>query len=247
MKLPPTWELPESIKKRFGQKRSGKQRAMFADGHLLLVLHQLPKRDEDQREGAFFWRKPTGEWQSSERGTGLGNLRLHLERYEQEEDRLSQALRQAKQADELFTIIQAAAPVSHSAKNLYATLQTAREIVPEDRDLIDLRDQAYDLQRSFELLALDAQHALDFYLARQSEEQIRLSIRTLQSSQRLNILAAIFFPLTALASIFGMNLNNGLENMPVIFFWSLLGTGVCIGFLIRGWVVKDVPPKTNKE
>jgi hypothetical protein len=43
MKLPQTWNLPVEIKQRFGQKRSGKQRAMLADGHLLLVLHKAPQ------------------------------------------------------------------------------------------------------------------------------------------------------------------------------------------------------------
>lgn len=42
MKLPENWNLPERIKERFGQTH-GQQRAMLEEGHLLLILHRLPK------------------------------------------------------------------------------------------------------------------------------------------------------------------------------------------------------------
>ncbi|MEB3358033.1 MAG: hypothetical protein VKK04_15000 [Synechococcales bacterium] len=58
MKLPPSWNLPDQIRNRFGQKSSGKQRAMLAEGHLLLVLHQVPSPGDRTRTGIFYWRKP---------------------------------------------------------------------------------------------------------------------------------------------------------------------------------------------
>ena len=67
----PMWDLPDEIKRRFGQRGAGRQRAMVADGHLLLVLHKAPQRGERERKAVFFWRKPDGEWKSSGKGEGL--------------------------------------------------------------------------------------------------------------------------------------------------------------------------------
>ena len=67
IKLSPFWQhLPAEIKERFGQKRSGRQRAMVAEDHLLLVLHKVPQPGKREREGIFFWRKPDGSWDSSQ-------------------------------------------------------------------------------------------------------------------------------------------------------------------------------------
>jgi hypothetical protein len=238
MRLPPTWQLPETIQKRFGEKRAGKQRTMVADGHLLLVLHKVPTYDMDEREAAFFWRKPSGDWESTERGQGLFTLRQHLESFEHAEEKFDAALRKAQKAEDYFQILQNLAPVCHAAKNLHATLQSAREAIHEDRDIIDLRDQAYDLQRTLELLYTDARTALDFYMARKSEEQNRLGMQSIQSENRLNILAAIFFPITAIAGIFGMNLRSGLEDLPIFGFWLVFVIGLLLGFITRGWVKK---------
>ena len=46
MIIPPTWSLPEAIRVRLGQTTYGRQRAMFEEGHLLLVLHKPPGPDE---------------------------------------------------------------------------------------------------------------------------------------------------------------------------------------------------------
>jgi hypothetical protein len=42
--VPPSWEVPPQFRERLGE-RVGRQRAMLADGHLLLVLHRPPKKD----------------------------------------------------------------------------------------------------------------------------------------------------------------------------------------------------------
>lgn len=239
MQLPGMWELPEPIKKRFGQKSLGKQRAMSADGHLLLVLHKVPTSDKRERESILFWRKSNGEWLCSERGEGLHRLRKHLEEYAQAEERFSQAFAHADEADEYFRLLRDLAPVQRSANNLYATLQAARELIPEEQNIIDLRDQAYAIDRTLELLYTDTKNAIDFHIAKMSEEQARLSMQSLHTQNRLNILAAIFFPLTAIASIFGMTLRSGLENAPVPVFWAIFLIGIVLGFLTRGWVTKS--------
>lgn len=60
MQLPANWQLPDEIKRRFGQKGAGKQRAMLADDHLLLVLHKLPQPGSRLRQGISFGATPKG-------------------------------------------------------------------------------------------------------------------------------------------------------------------------------------------
>ena len=237
MKLPFLWELPDEIKERFGERGAGKQRAMVADGHLLLVLHRSPKRDQRRREGVFFWRKPDGEWLCSGKGEGLHGLRRHIEEYSLAEQGFSEEYDRAEAAEDYFQILEEMAPLHHAAKNLHATLQAAREGVPDDRDIIDLRDWAYDLERTLDLLYMDTKNALDFNIAKKAEEEAKLSLRSLQTAHRLNMLAAIFFPLTAISSVFGMNLRSGLEDASILIFWVVSVLGILLGFAIREWVL----------
>lgn len=250
MPLPYDWKLPEGIQERFGVKSTGRQRAMFEDEHLLLVLHRAPMQESRQREGTFFWRKPTGEWEYSGGGDGLTMLRRHIQAYSAAVERFRGDYERAATAEEYFRILEALPALHHAAKNQHITLQAAREAVPEDRDIIDLRDWAYDIERSLDLLYEDARNALDFDIARKAEEEARLSMQELQMAHRLNVLAAIFFPITAIASIFGMNLPSGLENSPTWLFWIVFVAGIGLGFWIREWVLSGalgLPQRRKKQ
>ena len=240
MQLPSSWALPNQIKKRFGQKSSGKQRAMVADGHLLLVLHKAPQRGQRERQGVFFWRKPSGEWDYSGRGTGIRTLFKHLKDYSLAEEKFSKDYEKAKDAEDYFQILEALSPLHRAAKNLHGTLQSAREAIPDDRGIIDLRDWAYEIERSLDLLYMDTKNALDFNMAKKADEQTKLSMQSVKAGNRLNTLAAIFFPLTAVSSVFGMNLNHGFENAPILVFWLVFLGGISLGFLIRGWVFQGL-------
>lgn len=237
MRLPSLWKLPDQIERRLGQKRSGKQRAMLADGHLLLVLHKSPKHGKRERDGVFFWRKPDGKWESSVKGEGLFALRRHVEEYCLAEERYSEEFEQAESAEDYFRILQEVAPLHHASMSLHATLQAAREGIPEDYDIIDLRDQSYDLERTLSLLYADTKNALDYHIAKKSEEQAQISMESVKTESRLNILAAIFFPLTAIASVFGMNLRSGLEGRSIWLFWIVFLVGIILGFITREWAV----------
>lgn len=248
MKLPVFWpQLPEAFRARLSHKYAGRQRAMYADGHLLLVLHKVPETDRRERETVLFWRRPDGTWDSSV-GGGLLKLSEHVESYEDAEAELARWQEEATEAQELFDILERVVPVLHSARNLHCTLQAAREAVPQDRDLIDLRDRAYEIERTLDLIATEAKHAIDHRIAMQAEEESRLSLRGLEVANRLNTLAAIFFPLTALASILGMNLRSGLEESPVWLFWLVLAAGVVFGIALSLWAMRGVTapaaPKT---
>ncbi|MBU0494169.1 MAG: CorA family divalent cation transporter [Chloroflexi bacterium] len=239
MQLPYMWDVPDTIRARFGQKSSGKQRAMFSDGHLLLVLHRAPRYGEREREGTLFWRKPDGEWECTRRdlGKGIRALRKHVQEYEATEEKFRADYEQADSAEDYFRILERMAPLHHAARSLHTTLQAAREAIPGDQDLIDLRDQAYTLERTLDLLHVNTKDALDFGIAKRAEEQARISLQAVQTAHRLNILAALFFPLMAISSVFGMNLSSGLEGISVWIFWFIFLSAILLGLVISLWVL----------
>jgi hypothetical protein len=236
-KLPSSWMLPETIKNRFG-KGIGKQRAMIADGHLLLVLHQVPTPNQRTRQGVFFWRNPAGAWQHSGGGTGLKPLTKHLQSYSDAEEQFQADYEQAETAEDYFQILSMIAPLRRSSRNLHTTLQAAREGIPEDRDLIDLRDWAYEIERNLDLIYENTKNALDYEMARRAEVQNKIGIASVEASNRLNILAAIFYPLTAISCVFGMNLVSGFEDNSQSIFWGITLLAILLGFFVRQWVSK---------
>ena len=231
--LPVAWELPAEFRSRVGEK-TGRQRAMLADGHLLLVLHRLPKKQETDRAGRFFWRKPDGSWQTSDLGPGPAALVRHLTEYADVVEHFDRQQDKAASVDDYSAIIEGLAPIHRTIRNLHAALQDAREKIPGDRDLINARDRAYELERVSELLIGDARNEIQFAMAKRAEEQAEASHRIALSGHRLNLLAAFFFPIAALTAIFGTNLSHPLEQYlpPPYAFLSVIATGVMLGALL---------------
>jgi hypothetical protein len=209
---------------------------MIAEDHLLLVLHKAPRLRERQRAAAFFWRKPNGHWLHNSGNMGIQTLVKHLREYDDAESALGEQYQQAQDAEDYFRLLEAIAPLRLATKNLHVTLQAAREGIPYDKDIIDLRDWAYDMDRTLDLLYENTKNALDFRVAQRAEEQTRLSLKSLESGNRLNILAAIFLPLTAVSAVFGMNLTSGLEDASVAAFWITAALGIGLGLWVRHWV-----------
>ena len=110
----------------------------------------------------------------------------------------------------------------------------AREAIPKDKLLIDYRDNAYRLERTAELLIADAKNALEYVVAKQAEEQAKVSARIELSSHRLNLLIAYFFPIATLSTIFGSNFRHGYEQYLTPYpFWIMVATGLGLGFVIH--------------
>ncbi len=237
MIIPPTWSLPEAIKIRLGQSTYGRQRAIIEDGHLLLILNKPPGPDDRQREGLLFWRTPKGEWQLSRGGPGPGSLKRHLQSFSELEAQLSQEYETASNVTALFDLIEKLTPLVRSARNMHGAIQTARDAIRGDTFLIEMRDMAYEIERNLDLLLEDTRNALQYRTAREAEEQAKVARQALQASHRLNILAALFFPLTAVASLFGMNLLHGFNQQSIPLFWIVAGISLALGFLMKAWVL----------
>lgn len=244
--LPNTWKVPEPFRARLGEG-AGRQRAMTAEGQLLLVLHAPPKPGQDDREPRLFWRDAEGQWKSNSMGAGVQALKTHLEQFAEREDQLDSQVETGNGARDYFAVLQAVAPLHRTARNLHSALQQAREMLPNDRDLINLRDRAGEIERALELLHVDAKNALDFTIARESEVQTQRSYDMAVASHRLNVLVAMFFPIATVSTVFGMNLPHGLEgfNTP-LSFWGVIAASFIAGMLLTAAIVQRPQPPARK-
>jgi hypothetical protein len=95
--VPEDWEIPIKIRERFGDT-AGKQRAMQADGHLVLVLHEPPGPDDIDRKAVLLWRQPHGAWRSNTDGSVTNLLKNHVARYTAIIDKLENELQSASLA-----------------------------------------------------------------------------------------------------------------------------------------------------
>ncbi len=240
MAVPSDWNLPKAVTVRLGE-RSGRQRAVVEQGHLLLILHRAPSAGMDERDGLYFWRAPDGTWQSASGGDGLAAVRSLLDEYDRAIDKQQNALDAAQTAETYYAVLQESGPLFRSARNLYHALQSAREQVHDAGEVIVLRDRGYDIEREAELLYADARHGLDFAVAQQAELQADASNQINRASNRLNLLAAMFLPITAIAAVFGMNLKSGFETTDVWLFWLVLLVGLASGFFVHAALNARLP------
>jgi len=240
--VPNSWNLPERIRERLG-KAAGRQRAMEADEHLLLVLYEPPHPYTGDRHPRLFWRQPDGKWRSTTLGDGAQALDAHLAEFAARLEKIEAREEQATSAAEYFDLLQELVPLARTTRNLLATLQQARELLPRDQQMISLRDQAGELDRMAELLHADVQNGLNFTVAFQAEEQAQRSYEMTVAAHRLNLLAAIFFPIATLSTLFGMNLEHGLEtwNAPWAF-WLATAAAVLGGLLLSGVIMQRPRP-----
>jgi hypothetical protein len=243
--IPRDWKLPDTLRARLGEE-GGRQRAMFAEGHLLLVLHEVPKANDPDRKSRLFWRAPDGKWDSSTLGGGVSGLVKHLAEFAKVIDGLEDRLQNAQLARDYFNILQHVTPLWRSTRNLASALQEARGLVASDREVIIARDKAGNLERACELLHADAVHGLDYTVARQGEEMAKASADMARAGHRLNMIAAIFLPLSAVTSVFGMQLTNGLEHVAQPYlFWIILVVGIVIGLVMKAMIAAPAKPETK--
>lgn len=228
--IPQEWQVPLAIRARIAEV-PGTQRCLEAEGHILLVLHKLPAPDDTHRYLRLFWRHPDGDWASSDLGPGIKALQKHIAEYTHEIEQLEQLENSAANADEYFHIRHEITPICRAAQNLAAAVARAYEMTPDDRGLLACRNLGATVQRTAELLKEDATYSLDYFMAKQAESQAL-------ASHRLNLIAAIFFPILAFASIFGMNLTHGFEGKSPWLFWLFMVIGISIGAIMTSLVVK---------
>jgi hypothetical protein len=235
--VPSSWALPEALARRLGAS-AGRQRLMVEDGHVLLVLHRAPTPDDDAvRTPALFWRTPEGAWQSAPEPGGLEALARHVQAYAQSAHALDARVEAATTPADYFGVMRWVHPLLRSSRHMQAVLQGARDALPDERRILDLRDAAVEVERAVDLVAADARAGMEFTLARSSEEQARFAHEAALEARTLNRLVAFFFPLATLVAVFGMNPPESVLALPT--FWPIVGggalTGLCVLALVVTW------------
>jgi hypothetical protein len=232
-----SWTLPAEIEARLGESTYGRQRAIAEADHLLLVLHTPPEPDTHERSTEVFLWKPDGAVWWNGAANGEPKLRKLLAWYRERLEHYDAAYERAASASDLFDILDDLASLSRASVNLSAAIQAGREARRGDKLLIAMRDEAYEISREFELLFHDAKLALDYRMARSAEQQMAKAQELATAQHKLNVLAAVTFPLMAVSTIFGMNLVHGLEDQPAGLFWFILACGGVIGGVAVTWMI----------
>ena len=232
------WVLPKKIENRIGVNSYGRQRTIFEEEHLLIILHDLPKVGEKSRDPYVFLRQPEGHFFCNGNVKGETALTDIIQRYIDRFLVLDEEYNESDSAESYFKILEEVIIISRSATNLYQTLQKAREHVMADKFILEMRDAAAEMHRNFELLLMDVKNALDYTRAKSSERQAMKAEEAVEAQHRLNILVALFFPLMTVATIFGMNLVHGFEKQATSLFWAVLSGGLLLGLFLMRWVMK---------
>ena len=203
---------------------------------MLIILHEVPAPNGVERVPAFFWRSPAGKWIASRSVIAAGTLGDMLKTYEDSLLKLEMQETSALTANGHHSVLEAATPLLRASRGLHRSLQQARDMVKEDRELINFRDRGAAVERTAELLVQDAQFGLSYIAARQSEAQAESAARMAATAHRLNVIAALFLPLTAVASVLGMDIHSGLsdtrENFLLILAASV-GFGLVFALMVR--------------
>lgn len=243
--IPHNWDVPQVFRGRLGT-HAGRQRVMSADGHLLLILHEVPGRKEaTEREARLYWRKPDGTWRSTgSSATSIAALRAHVDEAAVAVDAMEARARTAKRASDWFALLHDSAPLLRVARGLSATLQEARDLAKTDRELISLRDTSQEIERDVDLIHSHARAGLDFAIAKAAEDSAASSQHVSEAGHRLNLIAATFLPISALGSLLGMNLLSGLETAYAPWaFWGVAGVAFVLGLAVRASLPKAPQPE----
>ncbi len=232
------WTLPPEIEARLGEGTYGRQRAIFEAGHLFLVLHAPPAPGTIERETVLFLRKPDGQILCNGFEAGEHKLRKLIADYRAQWEECDKQYDNAESAQELFHLLEKVAPLNRASTNLVNALQAARDHVKQDKIFISMRDEGYEVSRAFDLLVADAKLKLDYRMAKNTEAHAAHADKMAIAQHRLNVLAAITFPLMALAAALGMNLRHGMEDESPALFVVVLSMGIAIGLLVKRWVAR---------
>lgn len=204
---------------------------MDEDGHLLLILHEVPQPEDDELRRPFLlWSLPDGTWKSHPGPGGLAALEEHLKSYATAIHAVDTDGEAAQEPQEYFAVMRRAQPLLRATRNLLTVMEGARKARSDERRLIVLRDRAIDLERAIDLATGDAKAGMDFSLAMSGERQACAAHAAGMEARRLNRLVAFFFPLATLVAIFGMNPPREVMVMPG--FWQVIVGGAVAGVVV---------------
>lgn len=234
--IPKAWDIPEVFRNRMGQD-VGKQRLMTEAGHHLVVLHELPQKgDRGVRKPALFWVNEVGEWKSMPSSGGREALKQLVQDYHSKVMDLEARLGHMdgdETAENVHEVLDQAAPLYRAMRNLASVMQELRTALNTDREVLDIRDMALAAELSIDLVLADAKSSLEYLIAKNAMIQAKETAKAAKEAQKLNRLAALFFPLVTLASFFGMNPPSEILNYGGIYV--VIISGLVMGGLL--WII----------
>ncbi|MFC4993520.1 hypothetical protein [Rubritalea tangerina] len=230
--IPKSWSVSPVIRQRVGAS-VGRQRLIEEDGEILVLLHMVPKaEDKGEREPALFWHDGQGNWKSSPSSGGRSELRTLVESYQSRINALDAAMEEADDPEVIHNVIDEATPVVRAGRHVAQVVSELRKALREDLDILATRDMAVQMERSGDLVLQDAKSSLDFMVAKNTVVQAKESHKAAKEAQKLNRLAAFFFPLMTIAAVFGMNpVREVLSHAGI---WAALVVGLVLGAIVRG-------------
>ena len=228
--IPKTWAIPNIFRDRLGTE-VGRQRLMCEDDHFLVILHLFPTaKDKGNREGALFWINTEAEWKSFPEPGGRKALRKLVESYRGRLSDLNEELDTKSTPEGIHEVIDEAAPILRAARHMLTVLEELRDALPEDRDILAIRDLAVSIERGADLLVQDAKTSLDFLVAKSASSQANAAASATEEARKLNRLAAFFFPLLTLTSICGMSQPSKVMGFTGV--WIVLLLGLAMGLIV---------------
>ncbi|MCA9133816.1 MAG: hypothetical protein KDA45_11705 [Planctomycetales bacterium] len=247
--VPPNWQLPESFRRRLGSF-VGRQRVMAHEGQLLILAHMVPAPGETTRRGILFWYDGN-RWQASNGDPAPAAIQLLIDKYIKQLEDYDRQESKAQCSAEYLPLLEGLAPLVRAMRNFYEVLEEARKAAPDRHELIDLRDRGYEAARMAELLHSDAKNSMEVAVVRRAEEQALASHRMGVAAYRLNTMAALFFPLATLGTIFGTTFTENWSwsrtAAPFLLFMIVgLLSGLALAVFVHRPVRDEAPNGPHK-
>lgn len=231
--IPKQWQVPQIFRDRLGAD-PGKQRIMSEEGQYLIILHKVPSaEDRGDRTAALFWINEQGEWKSTPSSGGITGLVQHLHEYEETVKTLEAELDvpdALQSAEHLHTIYDNTTPLYRASRHLLVIMEELRQLFPQERKLLLLRDGAVNIERSADLLLADTKSSLDFLIARNSMKQADAAHEATLEANKLNRLAAFFFPVITIVSI--LSIKDPEEALREPSTYIVIASGLLLGVIL---------------
>jgi Mg2+ and Co2+ transporter CorA len=225
-KVPPNLQalLAETIRR---------QRYLSEGDCFALILHQLPAPDSEERVPCLFVSQSTPTTAPLEAVKGpYQGIKPLLADYDAELDTLEDALESTSDLQLLFDLQQRLIPTARSLRNAVRVLEGAHVAHRKHRGLTATLEYAHELGRDLDILEASLATKIDNQQSRILLQQAQATARLEEKNHRLNMILAMFLPLTALTSAFGMNLDSGLDTTWVPYFWSVWLVGLSLGVVM---------------
>ena len=231
--IPKQWQVPQVFRDRLGAD-PGKQRVMSEEGQYLIILHKVPSAaDRGARTAVLFWINEAGEWKSTPDSGGISGLIQHLDEYEETTKKLEAELDSPAAlqcAERLHQIHDNATPLHRASRHLLAVMEDLRVLFSENRKLLLLRDTAVNIERSADLLLADTKSSLEFLIAQNSMKQANAAHMATLEANKLNRLAAFFFPVITIASI--LSIKNPEKTLKEASTYGVIVAGLILGMFL---------------